>query len=652
MFHRFSTWWRALSVVLLSLAAVTWPSAAQAATTSSFSLIHQDSVAVLNAQGNTHVSMTIALAKGTRSASVTIALYPRIVQRSQIAPVISGAGIGGSPLATSRNAVLECPFTRPATFSIGLFTVRPGRLRSPCFTQAPQLKLGCVGAVCDGVYPLRIDVRTSALDTTEWSLVSIQSTHAVRPLQVVLIERLGPSAVAHSTDLVGAFNEIARHPQAPLTLSGNYVALNQIQQVGTVNGTMRNALARALASPLHQIVSAPPSSIDFGGLDTSGLTSQVTGQLALSASLVKSVTGRYVEGTLLLDGQPSEADLQAVARAKVADVVVPEGALTYPPSTTLNWGAPFHLANVPNMMALTTDSELSSLVSTTSIEPGRRAAIALGTLAFLHFEAPNAPAMRTVVIDAPLESTPASFLNAFLSGFTNDPFAQLASLSPSFNTSLVASNGAPAVRTLLNGAKPARWSSHNVTSITTLIHQVGSFSEAIASAPLADALRVALASSEVVGGTDARQALISAANAKLQRQLGNFSVDPSAITLAGPGTSLPITLISRAPYTVTALVHVITDRLTFPKGSNVVITMDSPTKSLRIPTADHQGSSLTLQVVVTTPDGQVVLARAAIQVRIAGTSIVGYFLSFASLFVLALWWWRTYRRRSKGRHAR
>jgi hypothetical protein len=74
--------------------------------------------------------------------------------------------------------------------------------------------------------------------------------------------------------------------------------------------------------------------------------------------------------------------------------------------------------------------------------------------------------------------------------------------------------------------------------------------------------------------------------------------------------------------------------------------------SIRVPTNDPRGSSLTLQVTLTTPNGQVVLARSAIQVRIAGTSVVGYLLTFASLFVLALWWWRTNRRRSKGRHAR
>jgi hypothetical protein len=59
-----------------------------------------------------------------------------------------------------------------------------------------------------------------------------------------------------------------------------------------------------------------------------------------------------------------------------------------------------------------------------------------------------------------------------------------------------------------------------------------------------------------------------------------------------------------------------------------------------------------LQVVLTTPNNQLILARTAVQVHIAGTSVVGYLLTFASLLVLGLWWWRTIRRRPKGRHVR
>ena len=103
---------------------------------------------------------------------------------------------------------------------------------------------------------------------------------------------------------------------------------------------------------------------------------------------------------------------------------------------------------------------------------------------------------------------------------------------------------------------------------------------------------------------------------------------------------------------MTVVVHLITDRISFPHGDAVPVSLDAPIKSLRVPTSNHRGSSLTLQVLVTTPDGQLTLARAAIQVRIAGTSAVGYVITILSLLVLALWWWRTTRRSSPGRHAR
>jgi hypothetical protein len=161
-----------------------------------------------------------------------------------------------------------------------------------------------------------------------------------------------------------------------------------------------------------------------------------------------------------------------------------------------------------------------------------------------------------------------------------------------------------------------------------------------------------VAESEVIGGPTTRQNAINEAESALTNQLENFSVDESSITFTGAGSSLPITLLSKANYSVTAVVHLITDRLSFPKGDDQVVTLDSSTKSLSIPTSNHRGSDLTLQIVVTTPNNQVVLARAAIQVRIAGNSIVGYLLTVASLLVLAFWWIRTYRRTSKGRHAR
>jgi hypothetical protein len=398
-------------------------------------------------------------------------------------------------------------------------------------------------------------------------------------------------------------------------------------------------------------VAAPPANIDFEGLVSNGLVTQVNQQLSLATSLLRQVTGRYADSPVVLNGTVNLADLKALATTHVSDVVVHEASLTVAPSTTLDWGAPFHAPSTPSLTVLALDGPLDQLLNDVSINSGRRAALALNTLAFLHFEEPNAPSQRSVVVEMSPTRASAGFVNDFLNGLSTNPFAIASSLTPSFSSSLVGSNGAPSTRDFA-ATNPSSWSANNVNSLLFTIGQINSFNQAISSTPVANTLSVAVAESEVTGNPSLRQGAIDRAQSALDDQLGNFSVDQSSITLAGPGTALPVTVLNRATYSVTAVVHLITDRLSFPKGDNQVVTLDAPTRSLRIPTSNHRGSDLTLQIVVTTPNDQVVLARTAIQVRIAGNSVVGYLLTLASLLVLAFWWVRTYRRTPRGRHAR
>jgi hypothetical protein len=498
---------------------------------------------------------------------------------------------------------------------------------------------------------LRFVVKLNGTWLTKWSLLAVQTTSIAKPLDVGFIETLTPSALTHPKRSLDVLNTIGHFAASPLTLSANYEALAAMELSPTQSTSWRTALVKALASPLHRVVAAPPGAIDFAGLVANGLTTQVPQQLTLSENLLTSLTGRYVDGPVLLSGTQSPASLLALAGAGVSDVVLPEGDLTVPPSNTLTWGAPFHVEGAGNVSALSVDGPLSALVSDTSIEPGRRAALTLATLAFLHFEAPYARSSRTVVIEAPVVSTSKTFVSDLLTGLRHDPFSRLTTLTPSFNSSLIGTDNSPSVRTLA-ASTVSTWSAHNVSSLLTLIGAVNSYSQGVKSGHVATALRVAVARTEILATANQRQSAINAANDLLNAQLAQFSIDASAVTLAGQGTSLPVTVNSRAPYRVAAVIHLVTDGLSFPKGGAIPLTLSSPTQSVRVPTADPRGSSLTLQIVLTTPNDQVVLARSAVQVRITGTSVVGYLLTFASLFVLGLWWWRTNRRRPKGRHVK
>jgi hypothetical protein len=652
MFHRFSTWWRALSVVLLSLATVTWPSAAHAASTASFVLEHQNPIVLLSAHGTGRFNTTLRFTNPTKEVTAQVSLYPRLIARSQLAPIIRGAGDASASIATTGNFTITCLAHDRATFAVALFSTTPGKTSAMCEDHAARLHFGCAGQNCDGVYPISYSLSTPNSTQTTWSLLSIQSGSVQRPLHVDLIEDVEPPSLDQEAAATAVLRELADYAHTPITITADYRTLSALQSsVTSSDNTLRAAYAKALQSPLHRGVAAPPATIDFAGLVSNGLVTQVNQQLSLSTSLLRQVTGRYADGTVVLNGEATLGDLKALAGDHVSDVVVHESSLMLAPSTTLNWGAPFHVPNTPSLTVLATDGPIDQLVNDTAISPGLRAVLTLNSLAFLHFEEPNAPSPRSVVVEMSPTRASAAFVNQLLGGLGSDPFAVASSLTPSFSSSLIGTNGAPDVRDVTSPT-PSEWSSDNVNSLLYTIGQINSFNQAISSAPVANTLSVAIAQSEIVSDPATRQESIEHAQATLDAQLADFSVDQSSITLAGPGTSLPVTVLSRAGYSVTAVVHLITDRLSFPRGNRQLVTLDSPTKSLRVPTSNHRGSDLTLQIVVTTPNGQVVLARAAIQVRIAGNSIVGYLLSLGSLLVLAFWWLRTYRRTPKGRHAR
>jgi hypothetical protein len=632
--------------------------AAHAETTPSFNIVHQDALSTLNADGVGQFDVTLGFVSPGSTLTTQINLFPRVITRSELTPLISGASVPHDVLSTTGNFNLTCSAHNRAHFSVSISTTAATstsasrKVLSPCESHAAHLELPCATNSCDGVYPLSFSVTTNDVTSTTWSLLSVQNGAVAHPLHLSLVEDLAPSTLNHLTTSTQTLDAIARLTKVPLSLTADYRTLAIVQRATAPQDVAyRMALNNALASPLHRSLVAPPSTIDFAGLSANGFTSQVTQQISLSSQLLREVTGRYTDTPVVLSGTPSSASLKALANAHVGELVLNDKALSPQPSATLQWGEPFHPSGLSSITALANDAPLDALANNAKISSGLRSVLTLNTLAFLHFEAPNAPITKTVVMELNPAKATSSYLNDLLVGLTSNPFVRIESLTPSFNSSLIGANGSPTTRSLVTSSNEA-WSALNVTTLNDTIGQISSFNHAIASNTISNELDVAAAEAETTGSASTRQRAISYAQSLFTNQLSNFSVDPSAITLAGPGTSLPITLLSKANYSVTAVVHLITDRLNFPKGNTSIVTIDSSTKSLRIPTSNHRGTDLTLQVVVTTPNDQVVLARAAIQVRITGNSIVGYVLSLGSLVVLAYWWLRTYRRKSKGRHAR
>jgi len=464
MSHRFTTWWRALSVVLLSLATVTWPSASWAGTTPQFLIAHQSPVATLTTSGSARFGTTLAITPATAAASAIVTIYPVITARGEIAPIVDGTGPGVAAVTTTGSFKLNCLKAGDVSFNITLYTRSLPHSPPSCAGITPRLRLACSSLGCGGVYPIRYVVSVNGVDITKWSLLAVKATTVTKPLQVSLLTPLTLRALRHPKRSVKVLDSLEQFSTVPLTLSTNYEVLAAIQLDATRGPQWVSAFERALTSPEHRVIDAPPSDVDFAGLAANHLTTQVGEQMTLSSDLFAAMTGHYVDDPVLLSGAQSPESLLALDRSGFRDVVLPEKDLSEAPSSTLTWGAPFHVAGAGNLTALSTDGPLSQLTHDSSIEPGRRTALVMGTLAFLHYEEPYAPTTRSVVMELPVNETSDTFVVDLLDALRQSPFATMASLTPSFSSSLVATNGAPAARTL-KATRPSVWSTHNVSSL-------------------------------------------------------------------------------------------------------------------------------------------------------------------------------------------
>ena len=93
------------------------------------------------------------------------------------------------------------------------------------------------------------------------------------------------------------------------------------------------------------------------------------------------------------------------------------------------------------------------------------------------------------------------------------------------------------------------------------------------------------------------------------------------------------------------VVTVDSDKFSFPDGNTRALTLDRPTTAVRIQARSRtSGDRLPVGVTLTTPDGQLVIARTTLTVHSTSISLVGVALTCLAALVLLVWWARTWRR--------
>lgn len=581
------------------------------------------------------------------NATVQLTLFGALTTRFGLEAAIGTPGPSG-PVATTRPMRAAClPGTTRLSVVAGLASAT-GSVHTPtqCGRPAPILRAPC-SAVCDGVYPIEVTVRGDGVVQSLVVLVTF-AARARAPLRVAWVLR-----VAGTTGLVSAAADLAalgRRPLVPLTVDVQGQAVADSLGLSTGPASLA-ALDAAVASPHHELIEEPYAPADLGALAASGLVSEALRQFALTDAVLRAagVTAPVTTTVSVGSGPQTPTAAHAAAAVGVHHLLVNGGELATDPSDTLSWGSPFLVAgDGTGPTALASDTELSELSDDNAADPALAANAFLGTLAFLHFEQPDLaePRVALVLTEATRAVSPA-FVADVVSGLGDDPVLVPITASSAFSITPVGANGFPSVRAM--ALPPSRpWPRVLVDTLRSLRRGIAALHSAIvpSSASPLTAIEAQLLEAECDVAPLDRAAILGAVHHAVVSQRAFFHFYSGPITLTSRGaTSIPITVISSAPYLVHAVVQVTSPRIAIPHHDYPFTFGSSGVYTFRVPARALVNGDLPLSVVLLTPDGRLVLAHAMITVRVTGFSVVGIALTVLAVLVLAAWWLRTARRK-------
>jgi hypothetical protein len=128
-------------------------------------------------------------------------------------------------------------------------------------------------------------------------------------------------------------------------------------------------------------------------------------------------------------------------------------------------------------------------------------------------------------------------------------------------------------------------------------------------------------------------------------------IDSGRITLASRTAALPVAIHNGANLTMNVTVKTTSEKLRFPDGEELRITLEPGLNELSIPIETVTSGDARIFITVTSPDGHLDLTDGSVNVRSTAISGLGLVVSLVSLAVLLTWWLRTIIRVRRSRRA-
>jgi Family of unknown function (DUF6049) len=311
------------------------------------------------------------------------------------------------------------------------------------------------------------------------------------------------------------------------------------------------------------------------------------------------------------------------------------------------------------MTAVAANADLSQRMAVATSSPALAAQELVAEATQMYFEKPNDTAARGVVASAPAGwAASAPFVAALLRALDGNPLLQPVTVATLAATVPAADNCHASCR-LTNvsssgGGLPAG-------AIRVQRARVAELGTATVGAPaLAPELGdlVLAGESDLLHSNQQKRVLGNTSDA-VSAQLGQVSVSGErTITLTSQQGTLPVTIVSTAPYSIRATLSLASDKLLFDNRQTswtvpgpVTLLGHGHNNVVLVPVETRTPGLFTVEITLRAPSGTLEVATGQITVRSSATSIVGIVLSVAALVVLAVWWIRTSRRRRAQRRA-
>jgi hypothetical protein len=481
-----------------------------------------------------------------------------------------------------------------------------------------------------------------------------------------------PAAVA---DVTGTVDAIASNPHVPITLEASPQTIAGLAASDTTKAAVAQlaALASAPAPYADQFASAPYTPVNASELVAAGLADELTSQVSLGTGILSTqVThapaapaagGPAADlGPWITDDSLDTAALTQLQSDGYSQVVLPAGSVSSTPSngsTTEPFGVVTGRGSPMTVVASSAD--LAARFNGAPGNPVLAAHQLVAELAQIYFEKPNDITPRATVVAAPTSwADDPTFVRALLSALAANPIIQPVTTSQLFAAIPAATcrSGCRLTGVASVGGLPVRAVRHQRQQIAGF----ASAATGTTARSLTDQMDQVVLSAESEALRPAQQsAVLRNAGLAVAAQLGQLTVSGDrTVTLTSQQGTLQVTIVSTAPYPVTASLTLTSDKLLFPNGTTqyseratLLPAVSGTAHTNVVPVAVRARTSgvFNVDVVMHSPVHQLELASGQMSVRSTATSVVGIILSVGALAVLAVWWVRTSLRRRRTRRS-